>query len=249
MFDYQLFPLIGQVLKAGLASIGQGGIVVVQNYQPEQEGASTGPALYVSKVGPDKNVGSPRRSGQQGNGAASFTAFITGNLLNVTNVASGTLQLNQGIIADGVPNNMVIIDMGIADGGVGVYTLNYAPGDVASEVMASIGTYVHTEMQQKESKFQVMGLVTLDPKKTNQLTASDIANLACYVMQSSPTIQTLEAQGVGMLKIPEIRNPYFLDDRQRFEASPSFDFTLTHKQPIITTTPIVTGTDLQIVPV
>ena len=64
-------------------------------------------------------------------------------------------------------------------------------------------------------------------------------NLIASILQSSATIAAFEAQGVGIYHIGDVRNPYFTDDKDRFEASPSLDFTLTHKQVVATTTPVV----------
>ena len=111
---------------------------------------------------------------------------------------------------------------------------------------ATSSTMVYTETQQYVTTFQISGLATQDPTQTSGLTASDIVNYAVYVMQSLATITALEALGVGVLRVGDVRNPYFTDDRDRFEASPSFDFQLTHKQIITGTQPIITETELDI---
>lgn len=104
---------------------------------------------------------------------------------------------------------------------------------------------VHTETQQYESTFQLSTLATQNPATPTQYTASDICNLCASILQSSAAVATLEAQGVGIERVTDVRNPFFLDDREQFEASPSFDFTLTHKQIITSTTPIAQSIDLQ----
>lgn len=246
MLDNALFQIIFAQLNAGLASIGQSAIKCIQNYQPEQEGAPSSPTLFVYKVGPDRRIGSPGRMGAQGFGTAGFTGSITGSVLNITAVSSGALQINQLITGAGIPNNIIITSFGTGDGDIGTYNLNYAPGDVASEAMSSIGAWVYTEDEVYASTFQCSGLATQNPANIESLTASDIANLAAYVLQSASVIGAFEAQGIGVLRIPEVRNPYFTDDRQRYEASPSFDFTITHHQTIITTVPIVTEIDFVI---
>lgn len=96
------------------------------------------------------------------------------------------------------------------------------------------GIMIHTEMQQYQTIFQISALSTQDPANTTQKTASDILNLIAYILQSSPTIQILADQGIGILNVMDVRNPYFEDDRQRNEASPSFDFILTHMQVVST---------------
>jgi hypothetical protein len=101
------------------------------------------------------------------------------------------------------------------------------------------GFMVHTETQAYTTAFQISTLATQDPNTPTQYTASDILNLIASILQSSVTVATLEAQDVGILHIDEVRNPYFLDDRQRNEAAPSLDFTLAHKQVITTRSPII----------
>lgn len=115
--------------------------------------------------------------------------------------------------------------------------------DVDNEVM------IHTEKQAYETTFQISALSTQNPSTPNQYTASDILNLIAYILQSQATVTALEAQEVGILHVGDVRNPYFLDDRQRFEASPSFDFTLTHYQTIISTVPILVTEEFQILSV
>lgn len=249
MLDNALFTLINQLLQAGLANIGQGAIATQQSNQPTFEGANTIPTLYFFKIGPDKCIGSPSRTNVQGVGQASFTGSISGSVLTVESVVSGALGVNQAIAGVGITQTIIITGLGTGSGGVGTYNLNQAPPPVALEAMTSTGTAVYTEIQQYASLFQMTALATQDPANPNQLTASDIANFGRYVMQSAQTIQALEAQGVGVLRVDQVRNPYFSDDRERYEASPSFDFTLTHKQIVITSIPIVTEVEFQVLDV
>lgn len=107
-------------------------------------------------------------------------------------------------------------------------------------------TEVHTERQLYESMFQITALSIQDPAIPDQLTASDIANTAAGIMQSDATVDVLLAQGLAIYRITDIRNPYFEDDKNRFEASPSFDFTLQHERVIISTTPVVEDFTLDI---
>lgn len=97
----------------------------------------------------------------------------------------------------------------------------------------------YREIQVYETTFQVSALVLQTPLNTNTYTASDLVNEVSSILQSSSTIETLMAQDVGILRISEIANPYFFDDRDNFEASPSFDFTLTYNQTRVSTDPVV----------
>ena len=108
-------------------------------------------------------------------------------------------------------------------------------------------TEVHTETQQYETTFQVTALSTQDPTNTNQYTASDILNLIAYCLQSAYAVQTFEANNVGILRVMDVRNVPFIDDRNQYEYQPSFDFVMTHKQTITSTSPILESTELQII--
>lgn len=97
----------------------------------------------------------------------------------------------------------------------------------------------HTETQQYETVFQVNALAIQNPADTASLTASDIVNITAEILQSDVALATFRASDVGIERITDIRNPAFSDDTDRFEYSPSFDFTLTHKQVRITNSPTV----------
>jgi hypothetical protein len=246
--DNALFTLIFSILNAGFSAVGQGSILCQQNYQPTQQGINTAPTLFVYKVS-DELMGFPAQQSVQGIGAANFTGSISGSVLTVTAVSAGTLAANQQITWTGSPTNVAITSLGTGTGGTGTYNLNYAVGTVTSQAMQAQGAQVLTSTQQYVTTFQGSALATQDPSNTNQLTASDIANLACYVLQNPSTIATLEAQGIGILKVSDVRNPYFSDDRQRYEASPNFDFQLTHKQIVTTVIPVVISSTLQVLSV
>jgi hypothetical protein len=94
---------------------------------------------------------------------------------------------------------------------------------------------VHTEEQAYETTFQVGALVLQSPTTPNQYTASDLVNEVAAIMQSDNTLNILYNNGIAILRITEVSNGYFTDDMDNFEASPSFDFTLTHTQTRVST--------------
>jgi hypothetical protein len=99
---------------------------------------------------------------------------------------------------------------------------------------------VHTETQYVESTFTVSALVLQVPASTTTTyTASDLVNDVASILQSDSTIVTLNNSGIGILRVSDIRNPYFVDDRDQFEASPSFDFTLVYAQARVSTNPVI----------
>lgn len=109
-----------------------------------------------------------------------------------------------------------------------------------SDVWDSINLVMtHTELQQYETVFQFSALARQFPSTPSAYTASDILNLIASILSSSIAIAAFEAQGVGIMRIMDIRNPYFDDDKGQNEANPSFDAIFSHKQIITSTTNIV----------
>lgn len=100
--------------------------------------------------------------------------------------------------------------------------------------------FVHTESQYYETSFQVSALSLQNPSDLTIPTASDLVNDVASIMQSSVTLQTLENAGIGILRISDITNPYFVDDRDNFEASPSFDFVLVYLNQRTSVSPKIT---------
>lgn len=111
---------------------------------------------------------------------------------------------------------------------------------------ATEGIMRHSEEQMYETMFQLNGLSIQDPTNANQLTAGDLINIAAFIMQSEVTRASLRAQGIGIERITDVRNPKFSDDRDRFEASPSLDFVLVHKWIVTSEVPVLQSTELQI---
>ena len=111
---------------------------------------------------------------------------------------------------------------------------------------ANTSTMVYTETQQYLTTFQFSALAIQDPSNTTSLTAADIVNYAAAVMQSLATITTLQAAGIGILKIGQVRNPPFVDDRGRYEYAPNFDCVFSTKQVISSTQPIINKTVVQV---
>lgn len=86
-----------------------------------------------------------------------------------------------------------------------------------------------TFTQNVETTFQINALVIQNVATPHQFTASDVVNAVANIIYDTATLEALAAQNVGIYRPQEMRNPYFTDDRDREEASPNFDFTLTHK--------------------
>lgn len=109
--------------------------------------------------------------------------------------------------------------------------------------------FTHTESQWIEADFQIGGLAIQNPADSSIMTASDLVNLIATIMQSDVTRSLLIAHDVGILRITNIYNLYFTDDKERFEQHPVFDFTLTYEQIDISEVPVLQSTELKIIEV
>lgn len=111
------------------------------------------------------------------------------------------------------------------------------------------GVMVHTETQAYLTTFQIGVLATQNPKTPLQKTASDIVNLIAYILQSEATMEKLREAGIGILKVGQVENTPFMDDRARNEFYPTFQFTISHKQIVTSTMPVIQSTEFQILSV
>jgi len=104
---------------------------------------------------------------------------------------------------------------------------------------ANTSQMVHTEAQYIESTWQMSALALQNPSNIDLPTASDYINEVASIMQSDATRDILNESGVGVLRVSDISNPYFLDDRDNFEAHPSFDITFVYENFRTNDSPVV----------
>lgn len=104
----------------------------------------------------------------------------------------------------------------------------------------------HAETQTYETTYQLSAWIPQDSTDVTALTESDILNIVCGIMQSDTILAAFRAAGAGILRVTEVRNPYIVDDRDQFEAVPSFDVVLTHKRNIVATLPAVVTYDANV---
>ena len=156
--------------------------------------------------------------------------------------------INAGLIADGFPGVVVSqmdqpTQQGIFSGPAvyfqKIYDHRYGWGMTYAKWNAISMKEENHEPQWHETTFQVSTLVQPFPLGSTPYTAADLANEVASIMQSEATRVTLMAQDVGLLRVSEITNPYFQNDRDQFQATPTFDFILTHLQTRISTIPVV----------
>lgn len=107
----------------------------------------------------------------------------------------------------------------------------------------------HVENQVYETTFQFSALVLQNPPNPNAFTASDLVNDVAAILMSDNARTTMFNAGLQMLRITEVRNPYFVDDHDQFEASPSFDLVITHNQTRNSINPVINSFDYGVFPV
>src|ERR1019366_5315092 len=102
------------------------------------------------------------------------------------------------------------------------------------------GRFDHTEIQRRESRYQIGALAPQSPTDPTQPTPADFCLAAAAVMQSDATRATLLAGNVGVQHITDVRSTYFVDDKGQNEENTSFDVILSHQDSFVTVTPIIT---------
>lgn len=95
--------------------------------------------------------------------------------------------------------------------------------------------------------YQVTGSVDIDPSDISHRTVSDLVNMAANILQTLATRKTLLESGIGIERITQVRLLYFNNQEGRHEQEPSFDFTLNYTTELLSETPAVTATDVDII--
>jgi hypothetical protein len=105
------------------------------------------------------------------------------------------------------------------------------------------GKFVTSLLQACAATYQFMALVPQDPSNEDQPTESDVLQQFRAIMQTDEVLDAFRAQGISIERIADVRNPYFTDDRDQFEANPSFDVALTYSRNYAGTIPAVSTFD------
>src|SRR5688500_823069 len=74
------------------------------------------------------------------------------------------------------------------------------------------GAFVHTESVWMQTSFQANALAPQDPEQPDLPTASDLLNLTAIILQSDAARLTLQRHKIGIYRVQEIRQIYFVDD-------------------------------------
>jgi hypothetical protein len=90
------------------------------------------------------------------------------------------------------------------------------------------GVMTHSESEQILTTFQIGVSAIQNPADVSALTQADYIKAAATALQLQSAVSSLNAAGVGIERIMKIRQTFFKDEKGRFEASPIFEFTVSH---------------------
>lgn len=105
------------------------------------------------------------------------------------------------------------------------------------------------DVQLYETTIQFSGLAIQDPQTPDEPTASDLVNYVAMLLGADIIRLALRDMGANIERSTQVRNPYFTDDFERFEAHPSFDIVFQHQRELALDVPPISATELKIYPV
>lgn len=106
---------------------------------------------------------------------------------------------------------------------------------------------VENESQKYLTSFQISARALQDPRNLASITASDLANVACSMLQSRYALNAFGVNEIEVLRVSEVRNGYITDDQDRQEASPSFDIVLGYSRAFATHINKIERVDIRLV--
>jgi hypothetical protein len=88
-----------------------------------------------------------------------------------------------------------------------------------------------------ESTFQIATFVNEIPGDPTIPTASDVLNSLQRYLSSQTNLRVMQSSGVNMLRIRNVTNQYFDNDRSQYQPMPTLEWTLTHQNSITSPVP------------
>jgi hypothetical protein len=155
-------------------------------------------------------------------------ALMTG--LAARGVTGVTIKQRYQPTAQGTPSNPTIYFQKISSWRYGYPRTS----DLANQ---SPGVNAHVETFNMIVTYQINATCVVDPTNVNALTAGDYVELAVDILQSYATRIFLKNSNVGLFRIVKGRITYFGDDKDRFEADPSYDCSFSYQRVITSTVP------------
>jgi len=88
-----------------------------------------------------------------------------------------------------------------------------------------------------KATYQINAVIQQDINDPNSLNAYDVVELCSAILQTQESVQTFVASEIGIERITEIRTPHILDDSDKFDIEPSFDFVLSYQNTLTSIVP------------
>lgn len=107
------------------------------------------------------------------------------------------------------------------------------------------GKMIAVDTWRKEDTYQANALVNREPEDEGY-TAKDALELLSAHLQSEPALMALKKEGIGVLRVNDITETPYEDDRGSYRVSVSLQFTITYKQTQEREVPVATGADFRI---
>lgn len=104
----------------------------------------------------------------------------------------------------------------------------------------------YVESIQVETTYQFAAMAERDPADVNALTAGDYLKAAAAAMQSDTMLAALRAQGVGVLRVREIRSTPVTNEKGESAENPTFDVVLTHRDAYTDALPAIVASEVNI---
>lgn len=149
---------------------------------------------------------------------------LVASYLDAASAAAGwnypVIQKNQPT-PQGIPYEPAIFLEKLFDHHYGYPAISYS-------YQESTNQFDTTESQIVETTFQISAFVIQEPADLTIPTASDVVHYLKQYMSSRGVIRDMLTNNLAIYRVSEIRNPYFHDDRERYEANPSFDIVCVH---------------------
>lgn len=94
--------------------------------------------------------------------------------------------------------------------------------------------------------YQVDARAQRNPSDLNALTSCDLVEIAADILQFRSTRESLLSDNIGIERITDVRPNYEVNDKDRFEQTSNFDFTLNYSKTYTSTVQAVESYELQI---
>ncbi len=140
---------------------------------------------------------------------------MSGNVLTVTSVLSGSIQVGAALYGTGVLDGTLVTALGTGTGGVGTYTVS--PSQVVSSTNLSAGQRVVSQRTQVTYQLDVHGPMSAENAQLITTLFRDFYATDFF---------TSQATGVAPLYADDARQTPFVNDQQQYEYRWTVDVTL-----------------------